>query len=80
MTFRKVDIIFVVLALLVVGGVPLLPSPRDPSGPLVFTDEQALQLVEWYRVDPTTGRRVVIGGQQVLERGRAVGSRQDAGH
>jgi hypothetical protein len=29
MTFRKVDIIFVVLALLVVGGVALLPSPRD---------------------------------------------------
>ena len=29
MTFRKVDIIFVALALLVVGGVALLPSPRD---------------------------------------------------
>jgi len=29
MTFRKVDLIFVVLALLVVGGVALLPSPRD---------------------------------------------------
>ena len=29
MTFRKVDMIFVVLALLVVGGVALLPSPRD---------------------------------------------------
>ena len=29
MTFRKVDIIFVVLALFVVGGVALLPSPRD---------------------------------------------------
>ena len=34
MTFRKVDIIFVALALLVVGGVALLPSPRDrnPEG------------------------------------------------
>ena len=29
MTFRKVDLIFVALALLVVGGVALLPSPRD---------------------------------------------------
>lgn len=29
MTFRKVDVIFVALALLVVGGVALLPSPRD---------------------------------------------------
>ena len=29
MTFRKVDLIFVGLALLVVGGVALLPSPRD---------------------------------------------------
>ena len=29
MTFRKADIIFVALALLVVGGVALLPSPRD---------------------------------------------------
>ncbi|GMV51448.1 MAG: hypothetical protein NBKEAIPA_02807 [Nitrospirae bacterium] len=29
MTFRKADLIFVVLALLVVGGVALLPSPRD---------------------------------------------------
>lgn len=29
MTFRKVDIVFVALALLVVGGVALLPSPRD---------------------------------------------------
>lgn len=29
MTFRKADLIFVALALLVVGGVALLPSPRD---------------------------------------------------
>ena len=31
MTFRKVDLIFVVLALLVVGGVALLPSARPQS-------------------------------------------------
>ena len=29
MTFRRVDIVFVALALSVVGGVALLPSPRD---------------------------------------------------
>lgn len=33
-----------------------LPSPRDPDAPLLFTDEQALQLVEWFRIDPITGR------------------------
>lgn len=35
-----------------------LPSPRDPSEPMIFTDEQAWQLIEWYRLDPITGRRV----------------------
>ena len=35
-----------------------LPSPRDPSAPLVFPDEHALQLVEWYRLDPRTGKLV----------------------
>lgn len=47
----------------------ILPSPRDPSGPLVFTDEQALQLVEWYRVDPTTGRRVYRRGYSRRSKG-----------
>lgn len=37
MTFRKVDMVFVGLALLVVGGVALLPSPRDRN-PKVPTD------------------------------------------
>lgn len=35
-----------------------LPSPRNADEPLVFTDEQALQLVEWYRLDPRSGKRV----------------------
>ena len=39
MTFRKVDIIFVGLALLVVGGVALLPSPRDRN-PKVPSDSE----------------------------------------
>src|ERR1044072_7613557 len=33
-----------------------LPNPRDETQPLVFTDEQALDLVEWFRLDPRTGR------------------------
>lgn len=36
-----------------------LPSPRDHSKPLVFTPEQARTLIEWYAVDPDTGRRYV---------------------
>lgn len=34
-----------------------LPSPRDPSKPLLFTDEQAMHIVNWYRLDDK-GRRV----------------------
>lgn len=30
-------------------------APNDPAAPLVFTDEQALQLVDWYTIDPRTG-------------------------
>jgi hypothetical protein len=33
-----------------------LPSPRDSSEPLIFTDEQARGLIEWYALDPETGR------------------------
>ncbi|HEY9371524.1 hypothetical protein [Streptomyces sp.] len=33
-----------------------LPSPRDHAEPLIFTDEQARILVEWYALDPNTGR------------------------
>jgi hypothetical protein len=35
----------------------VLPSPRDPSQPFRLTDEQARQIVEWYRLDKQ-GRRV----------------------
>jgi len=31
-----------------------LPSPRGHDAPLIFTDEQALILVEWYAFDPVT--------------------------
>jgi hypothetical protein len=33
-----------------------LPSPRDPSKSLLFTDEQAMQIVEWFRIDPVAER------------------------
>jgi len=32
----------------------VLPSPRDTTEPLIFTDEQAMILVEWYTFDPVT--------------------------
>lgn len=40
----------------------VLPSPRDPSEPLVFTDEQAKGLIEWYALDPVSGRYVYRRG------------------
>lgn len=46
MTFRKVDIIFVVLALLVVGGVALLPSPRDRNPKVPSNSEHQAVSVE----------------------------------
>lgn len=39
-----------------------LPSPRDESEPLIFTNEQARILLEWYRIDPITGRFVYRRG------------------
>lgn len=33
-----------------------LPSPDDETRHLRFTDEQALQVVQWYSLDPVTGR------------------------
>lgn len=32
----------------------VLPSPRDETEPLIFTDEQAMILVDWYTFDPVT--------------------------
>lgn len=45
-----------------------LPSPRDPAASLLFTDEQALQLVEWYRLDEH-GRRVYRRGYSRRSKG-----------
>lgn len=33
-----------------------LPSPSDDSKPLAFTDEQARIVLNWYRIDPISGR------------------------
>ena len=39
-----------------------LPSPRDPSEPLEFTDAQALNLIRWYTIHPVTGKFVYRRG------------------
>lgn len=39
-----------------------LPSPRDADAPLTFTDEQARILLEWFRIDPLTGRFIYRRG------------------
>jgi hypothetical protein len=32
-----------------------LPSPADPTKPLLYTDEQAQLILRWYQLDPVTG-------------------------
>lgn len=32
-----------------------LPSPADERNPLVYTDEQAKRILEWFRLNPVTG-------------------------
>lgn len=47
-----------------------LPSPRDSSQPFVLTDSQARQILEWFRLDPVTGRRVYRRGYSRRSKGR----------
>lgn len=47
-----------------------LANPRDETQPLVFTDEQALILVEWYALDPATGRFLHRRGASRRSKGR----------
>ena len=47
-----------------------LPSPRDPSEPLIFVDDQALSLVEFYRLHPVTGQRVYRRGYSRRSKGK----------
>lgn len=47
-----------------------LPAPNDESEPLVFTDEQAILLVDWYALDPATGRFIHRRGCSRRSKGR----------
>ncbi|MEO5875510.1 MAG: hypothetical protein ABIS86_16970 [Streptosporangiaceae bacterium] len=58
-----------------------LPAPNDTSQPLVFTDEQAGLIVEWYALDPKTGkfsyrrgcsRRSKGWGKSPIEAGKSI--------
>jgi hypothetical protein len=46
-----------------------LPSPRDPTEPLIFTDEQARILVRWFEIHPRTGRRIYRRGASRRSKG-----------
>jgi hypothetical protein len=48
----------------------VLPSPRDPSEPLILVDDQALALVEFYRLNPETGERVYRRGYSRRSKGK----------
>lgn len=47
-----------------------LPSPRSDDEPLLFPDDTARVLLEWYRLDPLTGRRVYRRGFSRRSKGR----------
>lgn len=47
-----------------------LPSPRDPSSEFILTDSQALDVLEWFRIDPMTGRYVYRRGYSRRSKGR----------
>lgn len=46
-----------------------LPSPADPSRPLILTDEQATIVLRWYEVDPVTGEFVNRRGRLEMAKG-----------
>lgn len=47
-----------------------LPSPRDADAEFILTDSQARQLIEWFRLDPHTGRLVYRRGYSRRSKGR----------
>lgn len=47
-----------------------LPSPRDPAAEFILTDSQARDVLEWFRIDPTTGRYVYRRGYSRRSKGR----------
>jgi hypothetical protein len=60
-SFRRVDLIFVALALAVVGGVALLPSPRDqnPKVPADAAHRTLMNEKECLTCHQATGTRPV---------------------
>jgi len=59
----------------------VLPSPRDHDQPLIFTDEQARILIDWYTFDPLTlkflfrrgcSRRAKGWGKSPVEAGKGI--------
>lgn len=55
-----------------------LPSPRDEAEPLILTDEQARGVIEWYALDPETGRFVFRRGQSRRSKGWGKSPREAA--
>jgi hypothetical protein len=47
-----------------------LPSPRDSSSEFILTDSQARDVLEWFRIDPVTGRYVYRRGYSRRSKGR----------
>ncbi len=48
-----------------------LPSPTDDAKPLVFTQAQARNILQWYRIDPISGR--VTNRRMALEEAKGYG-------
>jgi len=55
-----------------------LPSPRDHDEPLMFTDEMAAGLIEWYQLDPLTGRFIYRRGVSRRSKGWGKSPREAA--
>ena len=45
-----------------------LPSPRDKDAEFILTNSQAREILEWFRLDPATGRYVYRRGYSRRER------------
>lgn len=47
-----------------------LPSPRDAGAEFILTESQAREILEWFRLDPTTGRFIYRRGYSRRSKGR----------
>lgn len=50
-------------------GTEVLSAPNDPSKPFVFTDEQAMLLVDWFTIDPRNGSFIYRRGYSRRSKG-----------